>query len=107
QARTLDYSPAFQMGSPPAFALAQRLAALAPAPLNHVFFTTSEHGTGLGLYIARELCRANQARLDYIPVPAGGGRAPVLPPAAGSEAAGAGGHAHEPELPVADQRGAA
>ncbi|MBT0178097.1 aminotransferase class III-fold pyridoxal phosphate-dependent enzyme, partial [Listeria seeligeri] len=41
QARTLDYSPAFQMGSPPAFALAQRLAALAPAALNHVFFTSS------------------------------------------------------------------
>ncbi len=36
------------------------------------FFTTSEHGTGLGLYIARELCRANQARLEYVPVPAGG-----------------------------------
>lgn len=37
------------------------------------FFTTSPHGTGLGLYIARELCRANQATLDYIPMPAGGG----------------------------------
>ncbi|MFC0679873.1 PAS domain-containing sensor histidine kinase [Lysobacter korlensis] len=37
------------------------------------FFTTSPHGTGLGLYIARELCRANQARLDYVPLPAGGG----------------------------------
>ncbi len=36
------------------------------------FFTTSEHGTGLGLYIARELCHANQATLDHIPVPAGG-----------------------------------
>lgn len=36
------------------------------------FFTTSSHGTGLGLYIARELCRANQASLDYVPVPAGG-----------------------------------
>lgn len=36
------------------------------------FFTTSEHGTGLGLYIARELCLANQATLDYVPVPAGG-----------------------------------
>ena len=37
------------------------------------FFTTSGHGTGLGLYIARELCRANQATLDYVPLPGGGG----------------------------------
>lgn len=37
------------------------------------FFTTSSHGTGLGLYIARELCRANQATLDYVPMPGGGG----------------------------------
>ena len=36
------------------------------------FFTTSEHGTGLGLYIARELCRANGASLDYVPLPGGG-----------------------------------
>ena len=37
------------------------------------FFTTSSHGTGLGLYIARELCRANQASLDYVPTPGVGG----------------------------------
>ena len=36
------------------------------------FFTTSGHGTGLGLYIARELCRGNQAALDYVPMPGGG-----------------------------------
>lgn len=36
------------------------------------FFTTESTGTGLGLYIARELCESNQARLDYIPVPTGG-----------------------------------
>ena len=36
------------------------------------FFTTSGHGTGLGLYIARELCRGNQASLDYVPMPGGG-----------------------------------
>jgi len=36
------------------------------------FFTTSEHGTGLGLYIARELCLANQATLDHVQVPGGG-----------------------------------
>ncbi len=36
------------------------------------FFTTSGEGTGLGLYIARELCQANQASLDFVPVPGGG-----------------------------------
>ena len=36
------------------------------------FFTTSEHGTGLGLYIARQLCEANQATLNHIPLPGGG-----------------------------------
>jgi two-component system sensor histidine kinase PilS (NtrC family) len=36
------------------------------------FFTTSEHGTGLGLYIARQLCEANQCTLAFEPVPGGG-----------------------------------
>jgi two-component system, NtrC family, sensor histidine kinase PilS len=31
------------------------------------FFTTSARGTGLGLYLARELCEYNQARLSYLP----------------------------------------
>ena len=36
------------------------------------FFTTEAKGTGLGLYISRELCEANQARLSYVPaVPRG------------------------------------
>ena len=30
------------------------------------FSTTSQLGTGLGLYISKELCEANQARLTYI-----------------------------------------
>ena len=38
----------------------------AAAQLFRPFYTTSEHGTGLGLYIARELCQANGGRLDYI-----------------------------------------
>jgi two-component system sensor histidine kinase PilS (NtrC family) len=42
------------------------------AQLFRPFYTTSEHGTGLGLYIARELCRANQANLEYVAVPGGG-----------------------------------
>jgi len=36
------------------------------------FFTTNEHGTGLGLHIARQLCEANQSGLVYDPVPGGG-----------------------------------
>ncbi len=36
------------------------------------FFTTNEHGTGLGLYIARQLCEANQATLELISVAGGG-----------------------------------
>lgn len=35
------------------------------------FYTSEKTGTGLGLYIARELCEANQARLDYIPIRSG------------------------------------
>lgn len=36
------------------------------------FFTTESSGTGLGLYIARELCEANGASLEYVPRPQGG-----------------------------------
>ncbi|MDY0249853.1 MAG: ATP-binding protein [Pseudomonas sp.] len=36
------------------------------------FFTTENKGTGLGLYISRELCASNQARLDYAPRDNGG-----------------------------------
>ena len=35
------------------------------------FYTSEKSGTGLGLYIARELCEANQARLDYVPTKTG------------------------------------
>ena len=31
------------------------------------FFTTRSSGTGLGLYIAREICENNQSHLEYIP----------------------------------------
>jgi two-component system sensor histidine kinase PilS (NtrC family) len=36
------------------------------------FFTTESKGTGLGLYIAREICAANGATLDYVEVAPGG-----------------------------------
>lgn len=35
------------------------------------FFTTAAAGTGLGLYIAREVCEANGATLDYVETSAG------------------------------------
>ena len=36
------------------------------------FFTTAQKGTGLGLYIARELCESNGAKLRYYDNPGGG-----------------------------------
>jgi beta-alanine--pyruvate transaminase len=41
QAGELDYAPAFQFAHPRAFELASRVAALAPADLDHVFFCNS------------------------------------------------------------------
>ena len=41
QAQTLDYATAFQMHHPAAFRAAERLAAIAPQGLDHVFFTSS------------------------------------------------------------------
>jgi len=41
QLETLDYAPPFQMGHPGAFKLANELVKIAPAGLDHVFFTNS------------------------------------------------------------------
>jgi beta-alanine--pyruvate transaminase len=41
QAGELDFAPPFQFGHPKVFALASRVAALAPGDLDHVFFTNS------------------------------------------------------------------
>ena len=48
---------------------------VAPEAVDHLFepfFTTETTGTGLGLYISRELCESNQARLHYMAMPGGG-----------------------------------
>ena len=48
---------------------------VAPEQLQHIFepfYTTENQGTGLGLYISRELCESNQAHLDYKPREGGG-----------------------------------
>ena len=45
-----------------------------PDVRNHLFepfFTTVSSGTGLGLYIAREVCEANEAKLDFVETPQG------------------------------------
>jgi two-component system sensor histidine kinase PilS (NtrC family) len=42
------------------------------AHLFEPFFTTEAQGTGLGLYIARELCEGNGARIDYVEGSGGG-----------------------------------
>ena len=41
QLETMDYAPAFQMGHPPAFELANAIVRIAPPGLDHVFFTNS------------------------------------------------------------------
>jgi two-component system sensor histidine kinase PilS (NtrC family) len=53
------------------------------------FFTTHSSGTGLGLYIAREICESNGARLDYRPVAGGGSCFRVTIPVYTRPAAGA------------------
>jgi two-component system sensor histidine kinase PilS (NtrC family) len=55
------------------------------------FYTTHEYGTGLGLYLARQMCEANQAALEYVPVAGGGScfRISLTPPARGPVTANA------------------
>ncbi|MBL8642599.1 MAG: aminotransferase class III-fold pyridoxal phosphate-dependent enzyme [Rhodospirillaceae bacterium] len=59
QAERLDFVSSFSMSHPPAFELASRLAALAPGPLNHVFFSNSgSEAVDTALKIARGYHRA-------------------------------------------------
>lgn len=46
------------------------------------FFTTEGKGTGLGLYIAKELCKANGAKLDYLYTEADGSQFRITFPVA-------------------------
>lgn len=63
------------------------------------FFTTHEHGTGLGLYLARQLCEANQATLEYVPL-AGGGSCFRICLARARRAERSPGQGERPEQPV-------
>ena len=69
QAGELDYAPAFQMGHPKAFELANRLVDLAPAPFEHAFFTNSGSEsveTALKIAIAYHRARGEGGRTRLI-----------------------------------------
>jgi beta-alanine--pyruvate transaminase len=69
QAAELDFAPPFQMGHPKAFELAERLAAIAPAGMNRVFFTNSGSEsveTALKMAIAYHRVRGEGARTRLI-----------------------------------------
>ena len=58
---TIDFAPAFQMGHPPTFALANELAALLPAGLDRIFFTNSgSEAVDTALKIALAYWRARE-----------------------------------------------
>src|SRR5262249_25261977 len=69
EAATLDYAPAFQFSHPKAFELASRIAALAPADLDHVFFCNSGSeavDTALKIALAFHNVRGNASRVRLI-----------------------------------------
>jgi beta-alanine--pyruvate transaminase len=69
QAGEMDYAPAFQMGHPAAFELANRLIGIAPPGMEHVFYTNSGSEsveTALKLAIAYHRARGEGARTRLI-----------------------------------------
>ncbi|WP_349367212.1 MAG: aspartate aminotransferase family protein [Nitratireductor rhodophyticola] len=69
QAAQLDYAPAFQMGHPIAFEFANRLAAIAPEGMDHVFFTNSGSesvDTALKIALAYHRAKGDGSRFRLI-----------------------------------------
>ncbi len=69
QAAEMDFAPPFQVGHPKAFELAERLAQIAPAGLNRVFFTNSGSesvDTALKMAIAYHRLRGDGTRTRLI-----------------------------------------
>ena len=69
QAAELDYAPAFQMGHPVVFELANRLVDIAPQGMDHVFFTNSGSesvDTALKIALAYHRVRGEGSRTRLI-----------------------------------------
>ncbi|HXI78639.1 MAG TPA: aspartate aminotransferase family protein [Steroidobacteraceae bacterium] len=69
QLSTMEFAPAFQMGHPIAFELANRLAKIAPSGLDRIFFTNSGSesvDTALKIAIAYHRSRGNGQRIRFI-----------------------------------------
>jgi beta-alanine--pyruvate transaminase len=69
QLAAMEYAPPFQMGHPPGFELASRLAKLAPGDIDHVFFTNSGSeavDTALKIAIAYHRLRGEASRQRLI-----------------------------------------
>jgi beta-alanine--pyruvate transaminase len=68
-AATLDFAPGFNMGHPASFALAQKVAALAPGDLDHVFFTNSGSeavDSALKIALAYHQSRGEPGRVRFV-----------------------------------------
>src|SRR5260370_13823410 len=69
QVKELDYSPAFQMGHPKIFSLAERIVGLAPAGMGQVFFVNSGSeavDTALKIAVAYHRMKGEAARTRLI-----------------------------------------
>jgi beta-alanine--pyruvate transaminase len=69
QAKKLDFAPSFQMGHPIAFEFADRLAAISPKGLGHVFYTNSgseSADTALKIALAYHRARGDAGRYRLI-----------------------------------------
>src|SRR6266516_5968824 len=69
QVKELDYSPAFQMGHPKIFSLAERIVELAPAGMGQVFFANSGSeavDTALKIAVAYHRIKGEAARTRLI-----------------------------------------
>ena len=69
QLEAMDYAPAFQMGHPAAFELANAVVRIAPAGLEHVFFTNSGSeavDTALKIALAYHRVKGDAARVRLL-----------------------------------------